>query len=73
MSKVKPSEKSAALDEMLERVFGFSREEVILIPRCAPRPIGCGKAVDTSGYSEIELREYKISALCAECQKDFFV
>lgn len=43
-------------------------------PCCAPRPIGCGKEIDslTEFKDELSAKEYTISGLCQACQDDFF-
>ena len=71
MSKVKPSEKSAALDEMLERVFGFSRKRLCLFLGAPRDRLVVEKQWirrDTPG--RLENIKYQ---RCARISKDFFV
>lgn len=70
---MKSSDKSPAIEEALQGMFGFDRREAIHENVCVPPPIGCGKPIhDVVTWSEIELAEYKISGLCAECQRKIF-
>lgn len=61
------------MDQALANIFGFDRRDSIMDQRCVPRPIGCGGPVSDEDFAnEIERKEYRISGLCAACQRAIF-
>lgn len=68
---MKPSEKSPAIENLLDKLSGRSgaiKENVCLDP-----PIGCGQPISNFNmWSEIEQAEYRISGLCQSCQREVF-
>lgn len=41
--------------------------------RCIGPPLGCGQSVDSSHFrNELSRREYSISAMCQDCQDEFY-
>ncbi len=70
---MEPMPKNEALDRLLQDVFGFDRRATIQADRCAPPPVGCGGPVDPDGFrDEASKTEYRISALCQQCQNEVF-
>lgn len=70
---MKPSEKNPNIDTALTAMFGVDRQGSIKENLCISPPIGCGQPISNFGsWSEIEQAEYKISGLCATCQKGIF-
>ncbi len=68
---MKSNSKTEAVESVLQGMFGFDRRTCIQNMICVPKPIGCGNPLD--GYmSEIEQAEYRISGLCANCQREIF-
>jgi hypothetical protein len=63
-----PTEKSPAIENMLERIGG--RTTAITGNKCIPAPIGCGQPI--LGFNDPRSeREYRISGLCQKCQDEF--
>jgi hypothetical protein len=71
-----PTHKTQKIEDSLTKAFGFDRREYIRELKCVPAPIGCAKLISihdyTEQYTEIEKKEYEISGLCRECQKEVF-
>lgn len=64
-----PSDKSPAIENFLESNFG--RTTAITSNHCVPPPVGCGKPI--GGFSSpLTAREYRISGLCEDCQREVF-
>jgi hypothetical protein len=64
-----PSHKEAALEEMLEKLYG--RTTAITSDVCVPKPMGCGGEA-TKFRNSLSQREYTISGLCQHCQDKMF-
>lgn len=67
----KPSNKSTHLEQTLTKMFGHDRRDSIYQNKCAPKPIGCGKSID-SFRDALSEKEFTISGLCQQCQDNFF-
>ena len=71
-----PTHKTQEVEDFLTGAFGFDRRDSIKELKCVPAPIGCGKLINvheyTEQYTEIEKKEYQISGLCRECQREIF-
>jgi hypothetical protein len=66
---VKPSDKAPAIEAFLEANFG--RSTAITNNTCVSPPFGCGKPIE--GFSSpLTAREYRISGLCENCQREIF-
>lgn len=63
--------KTAKMSEFLDissmNIYGRSRSECLSKNTC----VSCGNTADKFD-SDVEKREYKISALCSSCQKEIF-
>lgn len=59
------SQKSPAMSEFLENMFG--RSTAIKEDKCIPSPVGCGGPA-TDFRDELSRKEYSISGLCQSCQ-----
>ena len=69
----KPSEKSEAIEDVIQNIFGHNRRELIQNDCCVPPPVGCGREGIAEGFrNEISRREYTISGLCQKCQDSIF-
>lgn len=75
---LKPTEKSAGIEDFLTSLQGESRSAAIQDPagpRCLRAPIGCGQPLgnlEEHFRDDLSLREYQISGLCQKCQDDVF-
>lgn len=67
----KPSGKSAAMNEFLNKLTGDNREQAIIRRRCLLPPIGCGGDAEVF-RDDLSIREYEISGLCQKCQDSVF-
>ena len=69
---MKPSEKSSTMEAAMTNMFGFDRRISIIANRCVPAPIGCGKGVTFESFrDEINVRDFKMTGMCQECQDKF--
>jgi|SaaInlStandDraft_2_1057019.scaffolds.fasta_scaffold71542_2 hypothetical protein len=70
---MKPSQKSAGIDNFLAALFGVDRQASIEAGKCVDAPAGCGgNAVELGFRNAITEREYTISGLCQNCQDSVF-
>jgi hypothetical protein len=68
---MEPSKKAQPIEKFLEILGG--RSTAIKDDKCISEPIGCGREVsDMVQWSEIQLKEYRISGLCNICQNRIF-
>ncbi len=65
-----PTDKSPALEDILERVYG--RTTSIRDNCCVADPVGCGQPVDFAKMDDVDRREFRISGLCSDCQRLIF-
>ena len=66
---MKPTQKSPAIEQLLETMSG--RTSSITAMTCVKVPIGCGKPI--TGFKDpLSEQEYRISGLCQACQDAFF-
>jgi hypothetical protein len=67
--KMQPTEKSHAIDELLQQMFGVNRKETISENKC----VFCGTVVKGSDFrDENSLKEFTISGICQSCQDEIF-
>jgi len=64
---IEPAKKSKAIEDMLTKLTGQDRKEVIRSDRCMDAPVGCG-GLAVEFRDELGAREYRISGLCQNCQ-----
>lgn len=69
---MKPTVKSAAIEDAIQDIFGHDRREAIYQNRCVPKPIGCGREVVPELWDALSQKEFTISGLCADCQDGIF-
>jgi len=66
--KLTPTEKSPAMDAFLKNVLGCDRHLAIANLHCSH----CYRKVDPDSFSELDLREYRISGWCPTCATELF-
>lgn len=64
---MEPTYKAPAIADALEKFGG--RTSAIESNRCVNPPVGCGQPVAGTLRSDIEIKEYRISGLCGDCQR----
>lgn len=62
-----PTPKAKAIDDLITRVTGVDRKEVITENKCAT----C-KTPNLQFRNQISQKEYTISGMCQNCQDDIF-
>jgi len=62
-----PSEKSPAVEDMIQRVFGVNRQHQILARECPMCGGDCAEFRD-----DLSRREFEISGMCQTCQDKIF-
>ena len=66
-----PSYRPEAIEELLTKISGDSRQDAANELRCINPPIGCGQPI--KGFRDLlSQREHRISGLCQKCQDAFF-
>ena len=60
---MKPSDKSPAMEKLINGLFNINRSESITNNTCVAPPIGCGKPI-TKFRDELSRKEFTISGLC---------
>jgi hypothetical protein len=69
---MQPTKKSPAIESLLTKLSGDTRQAALAEGRCIKPPIGCGQPVGEFN-SGTEEKEYQISGWCEECQRKAFL
>lgn len=68
---MEPTYKAENVENALIDMVKFDRRDYIRRDQCVP--MGCGREnVQDTFYTELERREYQISGLCGNCQREIF-